>query len=197
MQLIFIRHAEKTKPEPRHLNHVGRLRARFLVDYFNHPYDEFTRPTHAYIMQMPSHKSQRCIETMQPLIHANCPSLRYELVPRYETHQLAARLLDTIRTSQSETASIVCWQHSRIVDMLTTLGADVTAWGLDPDADGDDKDCFNATWVVCRVKHMLRLDVYRQFDIVDDQPVYTVPRNKVLFSKTWPIPRSSRSWCGF
>jgi hypothetical protein len=222
MQIIFIRHGEKTKSDPVHLSDKGYKRAENLPQYLLHPYGEFNIPTHAYVMfvgeedpggvPIPKEgKSERCWETMQPTLKATTTGakLPFTMVPRYNTHTLASKFLEmaSLRENSSKTF-IVCWQHSRIVDFLNVLGArSVSSWGLNPEASRDDKLCFNATWV-CDMgrptsETTLRLRVYRQFDIVNGEPHYMLPRNVAIFDKEYTCSsltscskgRKSKSMC--
>lgn len=183
MQIIFIRHGEKSREhESIHLNHTGKVRAKYLVDYFLHPSNDFSKPGFVFMMNMSKQgKSERCWETMQPTIAQG--GLEYELVERYNTHKLAAYL--SKECNKNDTI-VVCWQHSRIVDMLNLLGAkQVNAWGFDPESGHDDGQCFDATWVVNLDKHHLHLKVFSQFCVVDDVPVYERDRDTVFFEQTY------------
>ena len=133
MQLIFIRHGEKSKESGVHLSHKGHIRAINLPDYLIHPYNDFHKPDKFYIMErLKENRSERCYETMLPTIKQT-PTIPYELVPRYETFKFANDL-KTIATSGSNTYKdktyLICWQHSRIVDLLQILGVStVQSWG--------------------------------------------------------------------
>ena len=183
VQIVFIRHGEKdrTQPSP-HLDHKGKLRAKYLADYFLHPYGDFETPNFVFMMKLTKEgKSERCWETMEPTIEKG--KLDYELTPRYNTHELANYLSNNCDNDET---LIVCWQYSRIVDMINLLGAsDVSAWGLSPECGHSDHNCFDATWVVDLDTNTLKLRVYRQFDIVDDKPHYIVPRTQALFEKEY------------
>ena len=50
VQIVFVRHGEKDRGEPVHLNEEGKARAELMVDYILHPYGEFQRPDFLYIM---------------------------------------------------------------------------------------------------------------------------------------------------
>lgn len=182
VQIIFIRHAEKSK-DPVHLSDTGKLRALFLADYLLHPYGEFDIPTKAYVMRLHGHhKSTRCFETMEPtIVQGNIP---YDMIERSHTWQFAHSL---VKNSSFYDHGIVCWEHSRIVDILNIMGAEISSWGLDPEAKHSGKNCFDATWVcdIDKNKNTLRLRVYKQFDLKDGKPVYKHPRTKTLYDRTF------------
>jgi hypothetical protein len=184
LQIVFIRHGEKSKNDPVHLNEDGKIRAENLPDYFLHPYNEFNVPKYVYVMNhhhQNNHKSQRCLETMLPTIKTG--KLEYELVNRSHTIDLARKLLSHKNINKTV---IVCWEHSRIVDMVNELGAyHVCSWGLDPEADTSDTRCFNATWVVDFTNKGLRLRVFRQFEIIDGYPIYQYPRTKIWYDRSF------------
>ena len=180
-QVIFIRHAEKSK-HGKHLNDVGYLRSIYLTDYFLHPFGNFEIPEFAYVMCLDKKsKSVRCLETMQPTIDKGMP---YELVSREHTHKLAKTL-----RNYGYNIVVICWEHSRIVDIVNLLigHRSINAWGFNPDADDDDKNCFDATWVCTLDETSLTLKIYRQFDIVDGQPKYLHDRNKIIFERKFYI----------
>lgn len=179
-QLIFIRHGEKSRHDNVNLSHKGSLRARFLTEYLLHPYKDFGAPTSAYIMYLRGHnKSDRCRQTLQPTVHSG--KLACNMVHRSETESLARQL------AQLESTVVICWEHTRIVDFLNVLigGHMVTAWGLNPESDADDSECFDATWVCDVDEQVVRLRVFRQFDIVDDLPAYPHDRHRVWFDKEY------------
>lgn len=185
-QIIFIRHAEKPHDHSdSHLSHKGSRRAHLLVDYILHPWaGELRVPRRAYVMVMDRRKSQRCKETMGPTLKQAGDMLPCEYVHRFRGTELARRL-----SMSSKDDSIVCWEHGRIVDMLNVMGAGVRSWGLDPESSDpraeDSKRCFDATWVVDVTLTHVRLRVYRQFDVVDDEAVWRHDRNHVWFDRTY------------
>ena len=191
MQIIFIRHGEKPRGGERnnHLSHIGLLRAKYLPDYLLHPYEDFKRPSMAYVMvRCKRNRSDRCYETMLPTIKR--ADMDYELIPRHSTASLAMELKRLAANTTRDSGSIiVCWQHSRIVDFLNILGADtISAWGLEPEAERDDKDCFDATWVCELSRSRLAVKVFRQFSIDEnDEPVYEHDRNRVWWQKEYPL----------
>lgn len=179
-QLIFIRHAEKPNNDDVNLSRKGCLRARFLPEYLLHPYKDFSPPKSAVIMYLRGHnKSDRCRQTMEPTIKSG--NLAYKMVHRSKTESLALQL------SKVEHTVVICWEHTRIVDFLNVLIGDqsVTAWGLDPESSTDDRKCFDATWVCDVDENVVRLRVFRQFDIIDDLPSYPHNRHRVWFDKKY------------
>lgn len=205
-QIVFIRHAEKPTQsrdsDSPHLSAKGRLRSMFLAEYLLHPYDDFRAPTAAYAMVLGggAHRSDRCYETMMPTIRASDPVMPLRTVHRSHTASIARELA----TAPSATATaipktvVVCWEHSRIVDMVNIIIDDddgrsdrgagpVSAWGMDPHGHEDDDGCFDATWVCDVTDATVRLRVYRQFDI--DMHTHTAfyehDRNKIFFEHTY------------
>lgn len=179
-QLIFIRHGEKSSDDNVNLSHKGIMRARYLTEYLLHPYKDFTAPTSAYIMYLKGHnKSDRCRQTLQPTIQSG--RLTYKMVQRSKTESLAHQL------AQLASTVVICWEHTRIVDFLNVLIGDqmVTSWGLNPESDTDDSECFDATWVCDVDDHNVRLRIYRQFNIVGGLPIYSHDRHKVWFDKKY------------
>lgn len=179
-QLIFIRHAEKPDNDGVNLSHKGALRARYLPEYLLHPYKDFNPPKSAFIMYLRGHnKSDRCRQTMEPTIQSG--RLRFKMVHRSKTESLALQL------SKLDHTVVVCWEHTRIVDFLNVLIGNqfITAWGLNPESSTDDRNCFDATWVCDVEDDVVRLRVYRQFDIIDDLPVYPHDRHRLWFDKKY------------
>lgn len=189
-QIIFIRHAEKPADKHNnHLSHKGSQRAELLADYLLYPLTrEIHVPRNAFVMTMGSHhKTVRCEETMMPTLAQAGDKLHCELVHRSGGTNLPHRLLRLAPGSHT----IVCWEHSRIIDMLNIMGVSVLSWGLDPDASRDDKHCFDATWVCDVTSKTIRLRVYRQFDVIDGEASYNrdhtyYDRNHVWFDHTYP-----------
>ena len=186
MQLIFIRHAEKDG-HGNHLSRQGELRAEFLPEYLEFPLDDFRAPQIACVMRRKEGKSQRCCETMRPTIRTG--QLTFHMIPRHRSAKLAQSFVDD---RFRDISVVVCWEHSRIVDMVNIIGGDsVKSWGYEPESPDDDRDCFDATWVCDMGPRAFRLRVFRQFDIVDEQPHYWQPRNQVLFEKSYSYDRTS------
>ena len=183
VQIVIIRHGEKPRDRSSvDLDHKGKMRAEFLPDYLLHSYDDFKPPVFSFNMLMKAGKSQRCFETMKPTIRKG--GLRYENVPRFLAHEMAKYFSDHCDRDKTY---VVCWQHDGIVDLVNMLGAkDVCSWGFNPEGGhGEGRECYDATWVCDIDAQTLRLRVFRQFDIVDDLPVYVVPRNEVVFEKSY------------
>jgi hypothetical protein len=191
MQLIFIRHGEKTKSDSKNLSTIGYLRAKFLVDYFIHNYSIFNLPNHVYAMDIKGkHKSRRCIETVWPLIKE--AKLDFTWVHRSQTYKFATSLRNDRNMDKT---FLICWEHSRIVDMLNILGMEqICSWGLSPESQYTDNECFDATWVVNLTETSIRLRVYRQFDIVNEEPRYVYPRTKVWYDEEIKIKALSWFW---
>lgn len=186
-QLIFIRHGEKSGKDVVNLSPKGFARARLLPEYLLHPYMDFSVPTSAYIMCLRGeYHSERCWQTMKPTVDAG--GLRHHLVYRSKTESLAHLL------PKLQGVIVICWEHSRIVDLLNVLVGEnaVSAWGLDPDAIQDDSKCFDATWVCDVDENTLRLRVFRQFDIVNDLPHYEHDRHRVWYDKSFVRPSHHR-----
>lgn len=185
-QIIFIRHAEKPHDHSdSHLSDKGLRRAQLLADYILHPWaGEVRVPRHAYIMVMgDSKKSRRCVETMKPTLEQAGNRLSCTHVHRSRGTELARRLISSPRED-----AIVCWEHSRIVDILNLMGVGVRSWGLDPESDtidGTSKHCFDATWVADVSMTHIRLRVYRQFDVVNGVALWRHNRNHVWFERTY------------
>ena len=187
MRIVFIRHGEKTKSDPVHLSLRGRRRAALLVDYFMQPQlNGFQKPEKFVAM---SHtNSHRCVETLEPVARKmDCLITR---VHRSVTLEFAKRIL-AMRPTKDHPPILCCWEHSRIVDMVNALGAaTVTSWGLDPESEADQRDCFDATWVceIDHAMHTLTMKVFRQFCIgKDGEPFYETPREHVFYRHTWAI----------
>ena len=177
--IIFIRHAEKSKHDVVHLDAQGKARAIFLADYILHPYNDFEVPTAIYTMTAPH--SKRCIETMAPTL-AKINAVHHINVPRAQSEQLAKTLL----MSCEKESSLVCWEHSRIVDIMNNMGIPVTAWGLVPDSHKDEGKCFDATWVLTVTPTMFKLTVYRQFAIKNGIAIWNHPRTNVWWQQSFP-----------
>ena len=185
-QVVFIRHGEKDGDDCVHLSAVGRARADLLPDYLLHPFGEFEQPDKVYVMSVPGpgRHSQRCFETVAPTLARGVP---FEVVPRSKSAELVERL------RQGRGSVLVCWEHTRIVDLVNRLAENtndfVHQWGLNPAPDQQQqidqgRACFDATWV-CEVPDGPGIDlrVYRQFD-VDNRtllPVWRSPRTKLWF----------------
>lgn len=183
-QVVLIRHGEKSKHDPVHLNRRGTLRSMFLPDYILFPYDDFRRPSYAFIMFLNGpRKSDRCFETLAPTIEE--AHMQHEFVHRSLTGEVVAKILG----SNEGATSLVCWEHTRIVDIVNLLigRPDIGAWGLDPSSHGDDGSCFDATWVCDIDDTTVRLRVYQQFDIdmETEQPFYEHERHTIFFDKSF------------
>ena len=116
---------------------------------------------------------------MEPtIIQGDIP---YEMIFRKNTETFAK----TLATTKTKKTILICWESSRIVDIVNILGASVSAWGLYPENDKDDKDCYDATWVCDISISSITLTVYKQFDIIQGKPFYSQPRNQIVFQKTY------------
>lgn len=201
--IIFVRHGEKSRHSGGHLSRVGQLRARFLADYFLHPFDDFPRPRELHAMTLSGRgRSRRCEETLWPT--AGAGALTLDLVPRHRTEAFAEELARRANACDSQSANVVlvCWEHSRIVDMVNVIAGRpevpaVRSWGLDPRAEEDDKECFDATWVctfdATSFSRTMTLTVFKQFDVVGGQPYYRpdCPRNRVWYRETFALDRDA------
>jgi len=167
--IVFIRHGEKVPWDPVNLSVQGEQRARLLPDYFRHPFGLFDVPTALVAMAdgSPGH-SRRCTETLQPTADA----LGLSLQTWQRGHGRRA-----IRSICKEKTTVVCWEHSEIVDVVRWLGFDVWSWGLYPSEKDHGKHCFDATWVVNLKRGTLT--VYRQFRVSEDGK-----------EAMWPWPRT-------
>lgn len=162
--LVFIRHGEKVSSDPVHLSDIGKQRAKILVDYFMHPYGIFEIPTAIYAMaNHHGDHSHRCMETVKYISkELNIPIQSYK------------HWTDMIPKAKKDTCPLICWEHKELINIIRKLGfTNVHSWGFYPNEKRDEKDCFDATWVVDKNK----LNVYRQFDIdKKGNPIWLYPR---------------------
>jgi hypothetical protein len=207
LQVIFMRHCEKERGSV-HLSAAGRDRARLLPSYLLQPAGDFGRISHCFVMTMPPHKSVRCVESLAPTLaaasdtHMPCDPVRRSRQRHLvrELHAMAA----AARQRGEDRTVLVCWEHSRIVDMVDELllraradadASSVASWGLDPEAPRDAKDCFDATWVLDFLDaSRMRLTVYRQFSVCHHEAHYDHARTRVWYEKLFSCP--PEGWAG-
>lgn len=195
--LVFIRHAEKVHWDPVHLSERGAARARLLADYFRHPCGLFGVPSVLVAMaDRRAGHSRRCTETLGP----TADRLGLEMITRYPRGKGSKAVRKAVREiwgwdwmwgwmrrwSCRKKTAVICWEHSELPAMVQALGfPQVVSWGLHPDREehqDEDRDCFDATWVVDLERGELR--VYRQFDVVWDE------RGKGTWVAQWPWPHT-------
>lgn len=128
-QIILIRHSEKNRSGV-HLSHQGKIRARYLVEYFNTLCQR--NPICAVFAQKQhsAKSSNRCVETITPL----CQSLGIsydDSCLRKEIKKLVVKIKR--RNDPPSNTILICWEHRELPKIAHYLGLPSRLdWSLDP-----------------------------------------------------------------
>lgn len=166
-QVIFIRHAEKENADGTvqevGLSAKGYKRANELPDFFmNHLPNQIHKPDLIIAMKQSRKKSSnRCVETVQPLVKAfNIP-----LYAEYTKPQTDLAVQEINQVGKDKTV-LVCWEHEELVEIAKLLGAPVKSWGNNPKAKKSDDTNYDAIWVLTKTSsNKAVFSVYKQFNI--------------------------------
>jgi hypothetical protein len=189
-QIIFIRHGEKTEMkdgkmvvEPIHLSTQGKQRAQGYIEYFEQNHASSVHvPDLIYAMKQKNRSSSdRCHETVLPL------ATRFKLpITMKYTRDEIKKVVKDINKSGKDKIVLVCWEHDALVDIAKGFGAPVKVWGLHPMCE-EQKDNYNAMWVLTRDGQNTTFEVFATFDIDEHgQPCYNHITNSPLLARSLP-----------
>eukprot|EP00835_Amoeboradix_gromovi_P001822 NODE_91_length_21779_cov_0.171356.p12 type:complete len:186 gc:universal NODE_91_length_21779_cov_0.171356:9883-9326(-) len=153
-QILFIRHAEKTKSDPIHLSKQGVERAEQLPDYMSKLVSKgiISKPDHLISMkQQAPQKSNRPFETLVPL----SKHLNLEIHNEYTSDEIDQLFSAINNKALLGKVVLVCWSHDNLPAIAQRFGMPVKNW---------KKKDFNSVWLLTNYIKYSRFELYSMYD---------------------------------
>jgi broad specificity phosphatase PhoE len=159
-QVLIIRHGEKPRdPSSIHLSSRGAARARALTSLFQGSSNRFD-PPHFLFAARRTKKSNRSVETLQPLSQAL--ELRIDDTYRDDEYgKLAREIVERSADKYAQKAILICWHHGSIPLIAQGLGVQ------HPCLEWPD-EAFDQIWEIDYIDDCPRLRVHPQMLLFGD-----------------------------